>query len=228
MKDWFSQFEACLDGDKAPGDLIGAGTATSERAMGHYRFQHQAKYREAVEDSFPVLLRLSGAEWDGIWKNFWAQNEASPRSLDWVSETFVNHFLKTPAPESLKELARFELALDSHSWSHKILPLRSDLTISEDCQVILGNYEVVSFSAPVTEIYSGDADSGSGPQTVLIWHKNDDVFYRAMKDWELDVLTHLGDGVGEALEFAPEDAEAVGEFFRWLGSSHLIQGIRQD
>lgn len=229
MKDWFSAFEKCLDGEAAPSDLIGAGTATSERAMSHYRFQHEAKYREAVEDTFPVLIRYLGDEWENTWRKFRSDNEESPRSLDWVSGVFASYFAKSSAPLWQKELARFEHLMEVHPWTHRALRLKEGLTLSENCRVILGKYELVSFESPVTEIYGEEeVTDKEAKENVLLWLKDESVYFRPMQDWELQVLTKMPEGVEAALEFAPDDEELVGEFFQWLGSSHLIQDIKQD
>lgn len=228
MKNWFSDFEACLNGGKASSDLVGAGSADSERAMAHYRFQHQAKMKEAVEVTFPALLRHLGESWQDIWLAFWNQNDISPRSLDWFPEVFMKYFQTTSAPLWQKELARFEHHLDVHPWSHKTLSLYSSSTLSETSKIIMGNHELITFQTSVTQSYEENAPEEFRPETVLLWQKESGVFYRTMNEWELKVFTHLPMGVEVALEFAPEDPEAVGDFFKWLGSSHLIQGLQQD
>ncbi len=225
MKSWFSQFEECLKGGTASSDLIGAGTADSNRAMAHYRYQHQAKMKEAVEMTFSVLIKYLGDSWDNTWAAFWNQNEISPRSLDWFPEIFMNYFQTTTAPQWQKELARFEHHMDIHPWSNKVLPLNTSLTLQEDSKVVLGNHEMINFKAPVTDLYEENLTPDQDQhQIVLLWQKENAVYFRGMKEWEVKVFTSLPDGVDTALEHAPEDAEAVGEFFKWLGSSHLIQG----
>lgn len=227
MKNWFNSFEECLRGGNATSDLIGAGTADAERAMRHYRFQHEMKLKEAVEETFPVLLKNIGNEWDGIWSTFHAQNEISPRSLDWFPEVFLNYFLKSSHPLWMKELARFEHAMDVHPWSHPALSLKSDLALSEDSCVHLGKYEVLKFMAPVISLYEEEEAELSDELTLILWQKEDGTYYRAMKDWEVSVLSKLHLGVEAALEEAPEDPEEVGEFFQWLGSSCLMQRLSQ-
>ncbi len=229
MKNWFSDFEVCLNGGNVSSDLIGAGSADSHRAMSHYRYQHQAKMKEAVEMTFPVLLKKLGSDWENEWRNFWNQNEISPRNLDWFPEVFFNYFLTTSAPLWQKELARFEHRLDIHPWTHKTLCLKAHLVLTEGSKVILGNYEILEFSAPVTEIYSAEETSDKDhPQTVLLWQKESGVYFRKMKAWEVEVFTSLDQGIDRALENALADETAVGEFFQWLGSSGLIQGLTQD
>jgi hypothetical protein len=229
MKNWFSQFEECLNGEKAPADLIGAGTADSDRAMAHYRYQHISKMKEAVEVTFPVLLRYLGNDWQETWESFWKQNEVSLRNLDWFPEVFMNYFLTTNAPIWQKELTRFEHHMDIHPWTNKVLTLNTSFVLDESSKVILGNYEILSFKAPVTELYNEDEISDKDEsQMVLLWQKEDGIYFRVMKEWEQKVLTTLDQGVENALEHAPEDPEAVGEFFKWLGSSCLIQGLKQD
>jgi hypothetical protein len=228
MKNWFSEFEGCLKGDSPSADLIGGGRADSARAMAHYRYQHLAKMKEAVEVTFPALLRLLGDDWKKTWDLFWAQNETSPRSLDWFPEVFLNYFLSTSSPLWLKELARFEHHLDIHPWTHKPLSLKADLVPDEKSKVVIGHHEVLSFHAPVTELYRESFDDKETPELVLMWQKESGVFFRKMSDWEMRVFNSLDQGMGAALEHASDDPEAVGEFFRWLGSSCLIQGLKRD
>jgi hypothetical protein len=224
MKEWFETFEETLRGEKPSADLIGACSAGAEKAMAHYRYQHNAKLREAVEDTFPVLIQRLGNEWEEVWKSFAAQNDISPRSLDWFPEVFLNYFVKTDAPLWQKELARFEHRLDIHPWTNRALRPRPELVPTEESCVHLGNHEIVRFKVGVTSIYHGQVVKG-GSESAILWQKEDGVYFRAMKEWELNVLTKLSLGVGLALEEAPEDPEAVGEFFQWLGGSHLIQKI---
>ncbi|MFL5785384.1 MAG: putative DNA-binding domain-containing protein [Bacteriovoracaceae bacterium] len=226
MKEWFDKFEETLRDGNPSSDLIGAGTSGAEKAMAHYRYQHRAKLREAVEDTFPVLVKRMGNEWNEVWNAFISQNKISPRSLDWFPEVFLNYFIKTDAPLWQKELARFEHRMDIHPWSNRPLSPRLELEMDEDSCVHLGNHEIVRFKVGVTEIYR-DGEVKGGSESVLLWQKQDGVYFRAMKEWELNVLTKLSLGVGVALEEAPEDPEAVGEFFQWLGGSHLIQKITQ-
>lgn len=226
MKNWFSSFEECLRGSAAPSDLVGAGTADAERAMRHYRFQHEAKMKEAVEETFPMLLKNLGDQWENIWNEFHAQNEISPRSLDWFPEVFLHFFLKSAHPEWMRELARFEHVLDVHSWNHPALTLRTDLVPSGESCVHTGKYEVLSFKAPVSDLYEEEEVTDFNRlQTLIIWQKEDGTFYRAMEEWELSVLSKLHLGMEAALEDAPEDPEKIGKFFQWLGSSCLIQRL---
>ncbi len=220
MKTWFENFFS------TPGkDLIGAGTASSERAMNHYHFQHQAKMKEAVEATFPKLVGHMGEDWEKAWKIFFTQNTISPRNLDWFPEVFLNHFTTTSFPVWMKELARFEHRLDIHPWHHPALSLKTDFVLSEDAKVILGKFEVISFLAPVSEIYDEETTSFETKENVLVWEKESGTHFRKMEDWEIDILMKLSEGVSSALEAAPEDEVKVGEFFQWLGSSALIQNV---
>ncbi len=228
LKQWFESFENCLDGGPTPKDIIGAGTSDPKTAMDHYRFQHEAKYREAVEDTFPVLLRFLGDSWEKIWQSFWEENSSSPRSLDWVSEVFLNYYQKTASPMAMKELARFEHAMDIHPWRHRLLELRSEFVLTEDSRVFLGNHEILSFEADVTSIYEEAPEFVEKKVYVIIWQKDDGVYYRRLMEWERSVLSKLSLGVEYALEEATDDPVEVGEFFQWLGSSHLIQDVRQE
>jgi hypothetical protein len=218
MKDWFSRITA---------DLIGAGTATPEEAMAHYRYQHETKLKEAVEVTFPVLLKKLGPEWNGLWKAFREENKISPRNLDHFPEVFLNYFFTTSASTELKELARFEHRLDTHPWTHQTLPLKTDFTFAENSRIVLGSHEVISFSAPVTRMYD-EKEPGTDSETVLLWQKESGTFYRTLSAWELDVFLALPEGVEQALELAPEDPAVVSDFFQWLGSSCLIQGLKED
>ena len=226
MKNWFQSFEECLNGSVSTSDLIGAGTANAERAMGHYRFQHESKLKDAVADTFPTLLKFLGEKWEKIWHEFHAQNKISARSLDWFPEVFLNDYLKSSQPLWMKELARFEHILDVHPWTHPALNLRTDLVPSEDSCVQLGKYEVVHFQAPVVQLYEAEVINDYHRELrLVIWQKEDGTYYRVMEEWELTVLSKLHQGVETAHEEAPEDAEKVGAFFQWLGSSCLIQGL---
>lgn len=226
MKNWFSIFEESLDGSTAPSDLIGAGTADAGRAIAHYRYQHETKLKEAVEDTFPTLLKFLGDTWNDIWNSFQAQNEVSVRSLDWFPEVFLNYYMKTTQPLWLKELARFEHVLDVHQWNHPALKLKKELVLSEDSCIHLGKYEVITFAAPVVQLYEDEEIIDHKKSVKLvIWQKEDGTYYRSLEEWEFIALSKLHMGVETALEDAPEDAEKVGAFFQWLGSSCLIQRL---
>ncbi len=226
MKDWFSQFEASLNGKNASTDLVGAGSADRDSAVAHYRFQHRAKKQEAVEETFPMLLKYFGEEWSQVWGAFLKQNEHSPRNLDWFPEVFLSYYLTTDAPLEMRELARFEHRMDVHPWNHPALTVQEGLTFSEESCLQLGKYEVLPFLAPVIDLYEEEIKSCQ-EVTLILWQKEDGTYYRAMKDWELNVLQKLSAGVGLALEQACDDEKEVAEFFQWLGSSCLIQGLAE-
>lgn len=228
MKDWIQRFEAAVNGGPVPEDIIGAGKASARKALGHYRFQHEAKMKEAVEETFPALLTHLRDSWEEVWKKFWQENPVSPRSLDWFPEIFLRHFLTTDSPRWQKELARFEHVMDVHPWNHLNLLPREGLVPTEDSRIVLGNHEIVSFRAPVTKLYDGEAvEEFEEEESVVIWQKDGGVYYRALTDWELRVFRKLSVSVEDALTEAPEDPEAVGEFFQWLGSSCLIQELKR-
>lgn len=223
MKSWFDTFTVALDGGEVSRDLIGAAKASAEMAIGHYRFQHQAKVRDAVEDTFPVLLKFLGEEWNNVWDNFWQQNEISPRSLDFFPEVFVNYFCKTNALLQLKELARFEHDLDIYPWTHGRLDPVENFQIQEDSRIDLGPFELKTYEASVTTLYTDETARALESEQVLLWMKGDAAHFRRMKGWELSVLQNLSKGVEKALEFASDDSEEVKSFFNWLGSSHLVR-----
>lgn len=221
---WFTHFEASLRGEKIGGDLVGAGSADAERSFKHYRYQHQAKLREAVEETFPALVKKLGEAWPAEWKNFWLTNPQCPRSLDFFSEVFLKHWLQSTHSIELKELARFEYQMDIHPWSHQRLELIGLEGLTDEAKVIIAPLDIQHFSVPVTSLYE-EGPALSGEQNVLLWLREDGLRYRVLKAWEERVLRRLPEGVALALEEAPEDAEAVGEFFQWLGQSGLIRAI---
>lgn len=223
MNKWFKDFSQSLLGEKVSTDLIGAGSSNSESAMAHYRFQHQAKVKEAIEETFPVLMNL--LDWEEEWEKFWQEKEESPRSLDFLPGVFLKYLENSKVPEALVELARFELDLETYSWNHGSQSHLQHENFSEESSFELGDYEVKTYKAPVTQIYEEEKILGLDVEKVLLWHRGESVHYRSMAEWELKVLDLLRSSVGEALEAAPEDAKAVGEFFSWLGSSHLIRKV---
>lgn len=228
MKSWFDSFELTLKNGEATEDLIGAGKASAKQAMGHYRFQHQAKVRDAIEETFPVLLKFLGEEWNGIWNSFWQQNETSPRSLDFFPEVFLNYFLHSEASLHLKELARFEHDLDIFPWTHGSLPAVEANSLSKDSRIVLGPYEIKYYEANVIELYADNKTEKINKQHLVLWMKGDTVHFRPMKSWEIEILNKLPEGVENAIESAPEDSEEVSAFFIWLGSSHLIRSSFED
>lgn len=182
--------------------------------------------KEAIEITFPKLLTHLKIDWENVWDLFWKQNKISPRNLDWFPEIFLNYFTTCDAyPLWMKELARFEQRLDSHSWNHPALTLKTDLMLSDEAKVILGKFELITFSAPVSEIYDEENTNPELKENVLLWEKESGTHFRQMMDWEIEILMKLPEGVSVALESAPDDSEKVGEFFQWLGSSSLIQNV---
>ena len=221
---WYADFEASLRGDQGSEDLVGAGTADAERSLKHYRYQHQAKLREAVEDTFPSLVKHLGESWRGEWKTFWQTMPECPRSLDYFGEVFLRYWQQSTATLELKELARFEYLMDIHSWTHKRLSVFPLEAMSEESKVILAPLAVHRFSTAVTQLYE-EKSFQSGEQSVLLWLREDGLRYRVLQDWEERILQRLHEGVSVALQEAPDDAEAIGAFFQWLGQSGLIQAI---
>lgn len=224
---WFETFRASmLEGSAGP-ELVGANGASSARVLAHYRLQHQDKIRDAIELSFPRTKELMGEAWDGLWESFWASKPTSPRSLDFFSEVFFDFALPRIPALAHQEVLRFEWFMEIHPWTHerlKVLPLPELL---EDTRLVLAPLDVREFSVVVTELYDGDAPVRVEPQRVLFWMKESGLHFRALADWEEAVLRKLPDGLGVALEAAPEDAAAVATFFQWLGSSGLIRAQKQ-
>lgn len=226
MKAWFDEFHNALFDGSIPTDLIGAGEANAEEALAHYRYQHEVKIRESVESTLPALVRHLNVEWNEVWKIFRALHTPSPRSLDWYPQVFLNYYLASTAPLHLKELARFEQAMDQHPWTHsKLLPEAIE-AMDSDCRLILSPLDVHRFKAPVVKLYRGEEPGTlDTPQDVLIWMREDGVHFRVMQGWELKVLENASRSIGEALEHAPEDTGGVSEFFTWLGKSSIIRQV---
>lgn len=226
MKEWFEKFHENLFGEDTGADLIGAGKASAAEAFDHYRYQHRVKTREAVEETFPSLLQHLGDEWIEVWRSFKKTLPHSPRSLNWYPAVFLEFYLKSDAPLPLKELARFEQAMDVHPWTHrKLTPV--DLSgMTEESSLILSHLDLHTFAAPVTKMYNDESPSDlSEKEQVIIWLKADGVNFRHLQEWEVRVLKQVSLSVGEALEHAPDDEEAVGSFFKWLGESNLIRQV---
>lgn len=221
---WFEDFEASLRGKKASGDLVGAGSADAERSLKHYRYQHQAKLREAVEETFPMLVKTLHDSWSGEWNAFWQTRPECPRSLDYFSEVFLQYWLKRDVALELKELARFEYQMDIHPWTHQRLSLMPLAGLGEESKVSLAPLDVQKFAVEVTRFYEEKAFEHK-EENVLLWLREGGLRYRVLQSWEEQILRRLPEGVAVALEAAPDDAEAIGEFFQWLGQSGLIQSI---
>lgn len=225
MNNWFENFKQAVTSGSALSDIKGAGNASAETALGHYRFQHEAKVKEAIADTFPVLLSYLKQEWDEIWNSFWKQNTVSPRSLDFFPEVFLTFFLSESFAPRLQELARFEFHLEIFPWTHTSLWPVQVGDLQENSRLELGPFEIRNYTYQVTELYDGSEEEVSHPETILLWMKGDSVNYRVMKDWEIKVLQNLPQGMNEALEFASENAQEVTDFFQWLGTSNLIRQI---
>lgn len=222
MKNWFSEFTEALKGNDPSPDLLGAGKNSGARVLQHYRWQHEAKIRESVEETFPELLRFLGKEWENIWENFWESAPASPRSLDWFPGVFLQYYLTSNAPLHLKELARFEGILDEYPWTHLSGEAPAGFVPDLSMKLSLSDHEIHRFEAPVSALYENTGESVDVRETLVIWMKSDGVYYRRLLPWEEAVFRKIPLGIEEALEEAPEDPEAVGEFFTWLGSSGLL------
>lgn len=222
MNQWFEEYKKILQTGGGSLNLKGAGSASIEQAMEHYAYQHQAKIRGAIEATFPKLMEHMGEEWESCWKSFWDSRPASPRSLDFLPEVFLNYFLLTDHGNHLKDLVCLEQALDIFPWSHPKTVSAGLEGLNEESKISIGHFDVHRFSTPVVSLYSGDDLDKTESDVVIIWQKEDGVRYRKVEEWEIDVLKSLSLGLMKALEKAPEDQEAVSEFFTWLGQSELV------
>lgn len=226
MNQWFEHFASSLAGAEISSDLVGAGSALPQKALEHYRYQHETKIREAVESTFMKLVKSSGAQWAQTWKSFRETHPASPRSLDWYPQLFLDYYLSSQAPHHLKELARFEQAMDVHPWTHRCPAPVSLEGMTADSRLVIAPLDLHYFAAPVSELYQEeDGIDLTAAQNILLWMKDDGVHFRVMQEWELRVLENVLLGINEALEHAPQEPEAVGRFFKWLGESCLIRQV---
>ena len=221
---WFDEFTRGLRGEKVSLALRGAGTADATRAMAHYRFQHEAKYREAVEDHFPVTRRLLGEGWERCWRAFWQAGPGSPRSLDFVAQVFLDQVsARGEVDARLKELMRFEQRLELLPWHLLELAPAPWGGWDESTTLQLAPHEVHVFAHPVSRSYQEEALATGPGETLILWLSGAQVRYRVMAPWELAVLRALPQGLEAALEQAPEDADEVSAFFQWLGGSGLVR-----
>ncbi|MBY0515708.1 MAG: DNA-binding domain-containing protein [Bacteriovoracaceae bacterium] len=226
MSQWFAQFAQSIKGSDPSEDLIGAGSANASQAMAHYRFQHQAKIRDAIEESYPSLIsRLGKKEWNGVWREFWKTNSHSPRSLDYISEVFLNYLDQTALSSQLKALAKFELRLESFPWTHEACVLKPIAELSDHSKLDLGPYEIVEFSCNVIDFYQDSDVPELKTHHIIFWLKDDGVNFRIMEQWERKVLALLPQGVETALRDLDVSEMALSEFFQWLGQSSLIQEV---
>jgi hypothetical protein len=223
MKEWFSNFKTSMFGDFASSDLIGAGNSSPEEALDHYRFQHEEKIKETVESTFSELVQRLDDQWGPFWDDFWKTRPLSPRSLDFYPQLFLHYVLSSELPSQLQELTQFEHILDTYSWSHAPVKPCSLENLSGQSRILLGEYELIDFKTPVIETFlNTPTDLTQDGYKVLFWLTNKGVEFRAMKPWEIEVLKRLDQGIGHALESAPEDPEAVNALCHWLASSGLI------
>lgn len=231
MSDWFRDFHRVLGGAEASADLqlIPAGTASMDEMLKHVRYQFTSKTREACEDTFPKAIARMGQEtWEELWMNFQRSRPASPRSLDEYPRVLLEFVSATDAPHALKELMRFEWAIETHSWNYRRLQ-KSELPaleLTDALRIELAELDIQRFSAPVLALYEGyEVFSDHESQTLVLWFTEEGIRFRRLDDWEVAVLEKLHLGIGEALEFAPDDAALVTEFFQWLGRSGLIRRL---
>lgn len=225
MKGWFDNFTAALEGSGPSSDLIGAGAASASEAISHYRYQHQIKIQETIESSFSVLRERFPDIWDELWEEFWSSGPASPRSLDFFPDVFLEYVLASPAANHFKDLAKFERCLEKYSWTNTSRPHCSLEAISGESKLELCLFEVWKFSTPVIGRYEGQDADCLRASTVMVWISEKGVQYRETEAWEIDVLKHLDLGINRSLEWAPEEPEKVSLFFQWLGSSGMVVSI---
>jgi len=223
---WFDEFARSLRGADVAVDLVGAGDASAERAMAHYRFQHRAKIQEALEDHFGVLKSVLGEKWESLWSDFWDSQPASPRSLDFFGEVFLSWLHKTHEPVAIKELARFEHALEVHDWTQIVYPLvqLTELTGDERIELVSQNFQ--TYEVKVAESYQKRTIAErEEKQHIYIWLTSTGTHYRAMSAWEIELMKKLPQGLGAALDSTRVDESGLAEFFQWLGSSGAIRSM---
>lgn len=221
---WFDEFKNSMHGEATPSDLIGAGKADAQKALEHYRYQHEQKIKEAVEDTFPILLERLGGRWKNIWKEFWSTNPRSPRSLDFYADVFLEYFQKSSATVADKELCRFERILDTYPWkTTPVIPCSLE-NLSGESILELGDHEIISFKAQVISLYQGEEVQDESTQ-VIFWLTQDGVEFKNLATWEVEILKNLGKGIDEALETIEQDADEVSGFFSWLARSGLIRKL---
>lgn len=221
---WFAQFKQSMKGEKPASDLIGAKSTSAIIAMEHYRYQHESKIRDAIEETFPQTKLYMGDKWESLWIMFWKSNPHSPRSLDFFGEVFLDFMLNQVNDLATRELARFEWAMEIHPWTHERLKVMPFLPMDEETKLVLAPLDIQEFSYPVMQLYQADEMGEISSQRILFWMKESGLHFRRLDRWEEDVLKALPFGLGVALEHASDDQTAVAVFFQWLGSSGLVQG----
>ncbi len=221
---WFRDFSAAMVEEKSLAGLRGAMDVSGERALRHYRHQHEAKVREAIEESFPETKRLLGGDWELLWQRFWASRPASPRSLDFFSEVFYGFVTGQELALSARELLRFEWAMEQHPWHHEGLEPRAFPELGEDTRLAIMPLDLHEFSCDVIALYEDTEPSGVSCQRVVFWLKDTGLYYRELRDWEHELLAKLPLGLATALEGVAADESEVQNFFQWLGSSGLVRG----
>lgn len=221
---WFRTFSAAMAKGEAVSGLRGAMGVSGERALAHYRHQHEAKVREAIEESFPESKRHLGTAWDQLWQRFWESRPASPRSLDFFSEVFYAFVTGQQLPLSARELLRFEWVMERHPWHHERLELREFPELGEDTRLKLAPLDVHEFSVDVIAHYENTQPREVSRQRVVFWLKEPGLYYRELRDWEAELLAKLPHGLATALEGLTADEDEVQKFFQWLGSSGLVRG----
>lgn len=225
---WFHYFkDSILNESKASDDLIGANGSLAEVSLEHYRFQHQQKIKEAVEATYPILVKKLGSEWNMAWNNFWGSRPHSPRSLDFYPDVFLDYFQNQDAPLALKELAFFERAIDTYSWNHVPIKACSIAEISASSIIELTDYDILEFRTPVIDSFNELPleKIETKKYHTMIWITHDGVEFRYLEYWELSLLKKLNEGIGIALEGLDRSEEEVISFFRWLAGAGLILKI---
>lgn len=221
---WFEQFKLAMKGENPASDLIGAKNTNALIALEHYRYQHESKIRDAIEETFPQTKLYMGDKWESLWISFWESKPPSPLSLDFFGEVFLNFMLNQVNDLATRELARFEWAMEIHPWAHERLKVFALPAMNEETKLVLYPLDIQEFSYPVMELYQSEEIGELKSQRILFWMKESGLHFRRLNPWEEDVLKALPFGLGVALEHAPDDQESVAAFFQWLGSSGLVQG----
>lgn len=224
MSEWFKSFASGLQGGDASSDLVGAGKSSREKAMAHYKFQYEIKIHDAVKETFPRTVSCLGEDkWNELWPKYLSKKNTF-RSLDYYGKDFSEFLQSSDVSEEIKNLIKFEEALDSYPWTHENLNSCPMPSFDEESKLILGDHLVMNFSTHVTSLYE-DGEATFLPQSVIIWIKDEKLLYRDMDQWEVQLLHELKQNVGEALANCSASVSELESFFKWLGSSFLIRSV---
>lgn len=232
MTHWFESFNQMLKGQKVDLGLglIPAANADMDVVVRHILYQFKSKTKEAVEETFPETIeKMSLEKWESVWREFIESNSSSPRSLDNFPKVFLDYFQTTDAPHALKELMKFEWAIEIHPWVYERLEMvdLEGMELSDELVIEVAPLDIQTFNAPVLALYQGsEVFDDMAQQQVLFWFNQAGIQFYALDSWERNILENLKNGLTTALTFAPDDTQSVGAFFQWLGRSGLIRSYR--